>query len=295
MTETPRSGARHLPTSTRTKRRQVQIDLIRHGDANTWGIRVVEGHVRRFTYLVLASLLSLSACAADPAIQDAQGHVDQVTDLLTGFDPWIAEDVGYYLTRFEENVMVLDVSGNGRDDPGRVRIKVRGRDRTPRPPMVPSATPTPRAVVILCFDLAVIQPARVDQLPLRERKLHRRVDVTEIDCPASAPPRSFRLPARLPAHTDSWLKKHPPTADDLDDARSVVWGLDLDPRIRTDVAEHDGTIGVAFQEPDGNCLFARVWSTYVQVWSPWRPWMPPVVPAERACSAAQAASGYVYK
>ncbi|RVX39040.1 hypothetical protein EDD27_1372 [Nonomuraea polychroma] len=254
--------------------------------------RDVEGYVRRPTLLVLASLLTLTACATDPAVQDARDHVDRVADQLTGYDPWIPEDVGYYLTREEEYVTVLDVSGDGHGDPGRVRIKVRGKDRTPRPPIGLSDTPSPAAAVFLCFDLKVIQPPRA--VHSRVRKKDRRVNVTEIGCPESVPPRSFRPPARLPAETHSWLKKHLPTTLDLDAARRAVRGLDLDPRIRQDIAEHDGKIGIALREPDGNCLFARVWPATVQVWSPWRPWAPPVLPAERACSAAQAASGYSY-
>ncbi|NRQ33417.1 hypothetical protein HII36_16405 [Nonomuraea sp. NN258] len=251
--------------------------------------------MRRLTLLALVSSLALTACAADPAVQDAHDRLDLVADQLTGYDPWIPEDVGYHLTRDEEYVTVLDVSGDGRGDPGRVRIRVRGRDRTPQPPRRPEdvpATPSPAAVVFLCFELKVLQPMWGDRSPVR--KPDRRVDVTEIDCPAKIPPRTFRPPAVLPAHTDAWLKKHLPTTLDLDAARRAVQGLDLDPRIRQDVAEHDGRIGVALRMPDGGCLFARVWPSIVQVWSPWRPWAPPVLPAERACSAAQAASGYSY-
>jgi hypothetical protein len=211
---------------------------------------------------------------------------------LTGYDPWVAEDVGYYLTRKEKYVTVLDVSGDGHGDPGRVRIKVRGKDRTPRPPIGPSDTPAPAVLVFLCFDLKVIQSARADHS--RVRKTGRRVNVTEIDCPESAPPRSFRPPATLPARTTSWLKKHLLATLDLDVARRAVRDLDLDPRIRQDIAEHDGKIGIALREPDGDCLFARVWPTTVQIWSPWRPWAPPALSAERTCSAAQAASGYSY-
>ncbi|MGN9780281.1 hypothetical protein ACTMTF_02560 [Nonomuraea sp. ZG12] len=248
--------------------------------------------MRRFTLLVLASLLTLAACVTDPAVRDARDHVDRVADQLTGYDLWIAEDVGYHLTREEEYVTVLDVSGDGDGDPGRVRIKVRGKDRTPRPPTGSSDTPSPPEVVFLCFDLKVIQPARAGHR--RVRKTDRKVDVTEIDCPESAPPRGFRPPATLPAETSSWLKKNLPTTLDLDAARRAVRGLRLDPRIRQDIAEHDGRIGIALREPDGTCLFAQVWPTTVQVWSPWRSWAPPVLPAERACSAAQAASGYSY-
>jgi hypothetical protein len=251
-----------------------------------------EGYVRRLTLFVLASLLTLTACATDPAVQDARDHVDRITDQLTGYDPWIPEDVGYYLTREEEHVTVLDVSGDGHRDPGRVRIKVRGKDRTPPPPMGPSDAPSPVGVVFLCFDLTVIQRARADHS--RVRDTDRRVNVAEIDCPESAPSRSFRPPATLPAQTNSWLRKHLPTTLDLDAARRAVRGLDLDPRIRQDIAEHDGKLGIALREPDGDCLFARVWPTTVQVWSPWRPWAPPALPVERACGAAQAAAGYSF-
>jgi hypothetical protein len=70
--------------------------------------------------LVLASSLTLTACVTDPAVGDARDHVDRVADQLTGYDLWIAEDVGDYLTREEPDVMVLDVSGDGHGEPGRV-------------------------------------------------------------------------------------------------------------------------------------------------------------------------------
>ncbi|MEU4703257.1 hypothetical protein [Nonomuraea dietziae] len=249
--------------------------------------------MRRLTLFVLASLFTLTACAADPAVQDARDHVDRVADLLTGFDPWVAEDVGYYLTQEEkEHLTVLDVSGDGREDPGRVRIKVRGKDRTTRPPMASPGVSLPAVAVFLCFDLEVVAHRPVTD-HVRPTKADRRVNVTQVGCPEGSP-RRFRPPAVLPARTDSWLKKHLPTTFDLGAARRAVRGLNLDPRIRQDVAEFDGKIGIALQEPDGDCLFARVWPSTVQVWSPWRPWAPPVLPAERACSAAQAASGYSY-
>ncbi|MFI6738389.1 hypothetical protein ACIBI9_36160 [Nonomuraea sp. NPDC050451] len=245
--------------------------------------------MHRLTLLALASLLTLTACTADPAVQDAQDHLDQIADLLTGFDPWVPEDVGYYLTRDEEYVTVYDVSSG---DPRRVRIKVRGKDRTPRPPVHSPGVSSPAVSVSLCFDLEVVlfHPVAKDA---RVTKDDRRVSVTEIDCPEGRP-RVFRPPAALPAQTHPWLKKHLLTTLDLGAARRAVRGLNLDPRIRQDVAEFDGKIGIALQEPDGGCLFARVWPPTVQVWSPWRPWAPPVLPAERACSAAQAASGYSY-
>ncbi|WP_329082054.1 hypothetical protein [Streptosporangium sp. NBC_01469] len=248
--------------------------------------------MRRLTPLVLASLLTLTGCATAPAVRDAREHADRIADQLKGYDPWIAEDVGYHLSREEEYLTVLDVSGDGHDDPGRVRIRVRGKDRTPQPPIGPADTPSPAAVVFVCFDLEVVKPARANHI--KARKEDWRVNITEIDCPKSTPRRSFRPPARLPAQTHAWLKKHLSTALDLDAARRAVRGLHLDPRIRQDVAAYDGKIGIALRAPDGDCLFAQVWLDIVQVWSPWRPWAPPALPAERACSAAQAASGYSY-
>jgi hypothetical protein len=97
--------------------------------------------------------------------------------------------------------------------------------------------------------------------------------------------------AERPDRTSAWLKTHLPTTLDLDAARQAVRDLDLDPRIRQDVAEFASEIGIALREPDGDCLFARVWPDVVQVWRPWT-WTPPALPAERACSAAQAARGY---
>ncbi|MBE1593683.1 hypothetical protein ACFPOI_23715 [Nonomuraea angiospora] len=248
--------------------------------------------MRRLTLLVLASLLTLTACTADPAVRDAQDHLDQVADQLKAFDPWVPEDVGYYLTQDEEYLTVYDVSGDGRDDPGRVRIKVRGRDRTPRGPMAPADVVPPGASVSLCFDLEVMlqHPVRNDA---RVTEADRRVNVTEIDCPEGKPG-VFRPPAGLPAQTYPWLQKHLPTTLDLEAARRAVRALNLDPRIRQDVAVFDGKIGIALREPDGDCLFARVWPSTVQVWSPWRSWAAPMSPSERACSAAQAASGYSY-
>ncbi|MGJ6969045.1 hypothetical protein ACSDR0_44840 [Streptosporangium sp. G11] len=237
-------------------------------------------------------MLTLTGCAADPAVRDAREHADRIADQLKGYDPWVAEDVGYHLTREEEYLTVLDVSGDGHDDPGRVRIRVRGKDRTPRPPLGPADTPSPAVVVFVCFNLEVIEPAPANHIKAREED--RSVTITEINCPKDVPWRTFRPPARLPAQTDSWLKKHLPTTLDLDAARRAVKGLDLDPRIRQDVAAYDGKIGIALREPDGDCLFAQVWPNIVQVWSPWHSWAPPVLPAERACSAAQAANGYSY-
>ncbi|GAA3467571.1 hypothetical protein GCM10018965_021240 [Nonomuraea roseola] len=76
--------------------------------------------------------------------------------LVAGVDPWVAEDVGYYLTQEEEeHLTVLDVSGDGREDPGRVRIKVRGKDRTTRSPMASPGVSLPAVVVFPCFDLSL--------------------------------------------------------------------------------------------------------------------------------------------
>lgn len=147
-------------------------------------------------------------------------------------------------------------------------------------------------MVVICFDLEVIALPKADRSLLR--KPRRKVNVTEIDCPASTPPRSFRRPATLSANTESWLKKHLPTTADLDSTRRALRELNLDPRIRQDIGKYHGKIGVALRVPDGSCLFARSGADGVQVWSPWRPWMPPVLPAERACTADQAASGYTF-
>lgn len=119
--------------------------------------------------------------------------------------PWVSEEVGYRLTQ-DGNLAVFDVTGDGPDEPGRVRIRVRGTDHT--------------------------------------RSTHPRASIST-------------RPAKQ------------------------------------EVAEFDGAIGIALREPDGDCLFARVWHDVVEVWRPWT-WTPPVVPAERVCSAAQAASGYSY-
>ncbi|MEU4547313.1 hypothetical protein [Nonomuraea dietziae] len=177
-----------------------------------------KGYVRRLTLLVLASLFALTACAADPAVQDARDHVDRVADLLAGFDPWVAEDVGYYLTQEEEeHLTVLDVSGDGRGDPGSVRIKVRGKDRTTRPPTASPGVSLPGVVVFLCFELEVVAH-RPEANHARLTKAGRRVNVTQVGCPEGRP-RRFRPPAELPAQTDAWLKKHLPTTPDLDAAR----------------------------------------------------------------------------
>lgn len=190
-----------------------------------------KGYVRRLTLFVLASLFTLTACAADPAVQDARDHVDRVADQLTGFDPWVAEDVGYYLAQEEEeHLTVLDASGDGREDPGRVRIKVRGKDRTTRPPMASPGVSLPAVAVFLCFDLEVVVHRPVAD-HVRPTKADRRVNVTQVGCPEGSP-RRFRPPAVLPARTDSWLQKHLPTTLDLDAARRAVRGLNLDPRIR---------------------------------------------------------------
>ncbi|GGO81308.1 hypothetical protein GCM10012289_69980 [Nonomuraea cavernae] len=239
----------------------------------------------RLTFLALASLLSLTACAADAAAQDAREQVDRVAELLKGVDPWVSEDVGHRLTQ-DGNLAVFDVSGDGPDDPGRVRIRVRGTDRAFHPP-APGVS-SPAAVAFLCFDVEVIYRSKLDRSRAGIRD--RRVTVTEVACPEGRP-RSFRPPAELPDRTSTWLKKHLPTTLDVDAARQAVRGLDLDPRIRQDITEFDDKIGIALREPDGDCLLARVWPNVVQVWRPWT-WTPPVLPAERVCSAAQAASGY---
>lgn len=248
--------------------------------------------MRRLTLLALAVLLSLTACATDPAVRDAHDRADRVADLLKGVDPWVSEEVGYRLTQ-EANVAVFDVWGDGPGVPGRVRIGVRGIDRdfTPEgftPGSPASERSTPAAEVFLCFEVEVTYRSKQDRS--RAGLRDRWTDVTEVDCPEGRP-RSFRPPAALPAGTLERLKERLPTILDLEAARRAVRGLDLDPRIRQDVAVVGDRIGIALKEPDGDCLLARVWPYLVQVWSPWR-WTPPVVPAERACSAAQAASGY---
>ncbi|WP_049560422.1 hypothetical protein [Nonomuraea sp. SBT364] len=109
--------------------------------------------------LVLAPLLTLAACAADSAVQDARDKADQIADRLMGYDPWVPDDVGHHLTRQGEYVTVLDVSDGRR----RVQIEVRGERRADGPP----------AEAVLCFDLELIQDWRVD--------------VTEIGCPGNVP------------------------------------------------------------------------------------------------------------
>ncbi|MFI9848612.1 hypothetical protein ACIHFD_67240 [Nonomuraea sp. NPDC051941] len=243
--------------------------------------------MRRLIPMALACLILLTACAADPAVQDARDHAARVAETLKGIDPWVSDDVGYRLTQ-DGNLAVLDISEDGPEEPGRARIRVRGRDRTLQPP-IPGRS-SPAAVVFLCFDIEVTYRLKLDRS--RAGLRDRQATVSEVSCPESRP-LSFPAPATIPDQASTWLKSHLPTTLDLDAARQAVRGLDLDPRIRQDVAEADGKIGIALREPDGHCLFARVWPDIVQVWRPWT-WTPPVLPAERACSAAQAASGYSY-
>ncbi|HLU75914.1 MAG TPA: hypothetical protein VKZ82_27305 [Nonomuraea sp.] len=116
-------------------------------------------------------------------------------------------------------------------------------------------------------------------------------DLDEAECPPGSP-RTFRSPAEIPGRAFDWLKEHLPVTPDLEEARRVVRALDLDDRIKQDVALVDGVLGVALREGPGECLFARVRFGTVQVWKPARI---QVMPGEGVCGASEAAYGFAQR
>ncbi|MFF3664022.1 hypothetical protein [Microtetraspora malaysiensis] len=220
-------------------------------------------------------MLALTACAQDPSVINAREQADEVAQKLTRYLAWVPEDVGYSLTR-DKRVEVFDVSGTkfSLDNPGRVLIRVHGKGWKYETFIFVAGTPTPE--VVMCFEITVS---------------YSDADVDEVDCPAGRPG-TFRPPPRLPAAAFEQLKKHLPRKLDLVAAERVVLGLDLDPRIREDVRQINGVIGVAVREGPGSCLFARVKPPEVEVWHP-SPIQ--VMPGEGECSAAEAANGYAQR
>ncbi|MEU7005012.1 hypothetical protein [Nonomuraea sp. NPDC046570] len=240
---------------------------------------------------LLASLLALSlasvlvSCSADPAEEAARFRADEIARQLGRGLSWNPEDIGHWLSR-EKDVTVYSVTGTryslDSGEMGRVVLRIRatatagsGVRGIPRD-KAHLATPVPPLVAAPCFEISVS---------------YADAEVDEVGCPDGPPP-VFRAPAEIPDRAHQWLKSRLPKAPDLQSARDAVRSLDLDDRIRVEVADINGVIGVALYERPGVCLFARVRSVGVEVWSPSRI---QVMPGEGSCSAAEAASGFAQR
>jgi hypothetical protein len=200
----------------------------------------------------------------DTAEADAAKKVTEVVNQFTHDHTYKADDYAHSAAQHAD-VQVLTVTGQTRYATGVTMVlKVKGEGEARRADGAESRA----GDVAFCF-----------RLQLGPKKNSRDDD---IDCPPGTP-WSIALDPSL-YDVDDHLRAALQSAGPHESAvRTAVAGLHLDPAIHQDYAATSGTVGVALQASQFDCVIARVTSKDVQLW---RPSHIQMAPGELNCNAS---------